>query len=506
MVNENLVPPLNSYLLTAEQSQQIDRRTTDELDISGFTLMEIAGSSAAKKIVRHSEQIQHAVFLCGKGNNAGDALVVARYLLQHNTKATVVFISGTEDLSIDAQKNLELLHTFDKQNSVTIYEGWSDFVVPGKYDLIIDGMLGTGITSDIRGDYKKAISWANRQQQLVLAMDIPTGLHPDSGEKMGNVIKVSRTFTFGGRKQGFYLNDGPSATGTIDYCELPFPNAYKSKCKTFVLDSDWVPSPSKTPGNHKYDSGVLHIVAGSEGLTGAAIMAAKSAWAEGLGAVILICPRGLLPVYEQNLPSIIKKPVGNKNDYYFKEEHAEQVQKVIQEKESSMLLGPGLGRNAGTISFVEQLLTKTKTDTIIDADGLWCLSQLEQWPKTEHSNWIVTPHPGELKNLTEDEITDGHQRLEAVRKLSQEKSTTILSKGMPGIIGTPSGKYYLTNYNTNYFSRAGSGDVLAGKVSAFSALGLAADISCAAALLDGRQKLVKLLANSREIPEPTDFI
>ncbi|TYP92530.1 NAD(P)H-hydrate epimerase [Fodinibius salinus] len=506
MVKETLDAPYSHYLLDAELSQKVDHRTTEEMDIDGFTLMEIAGSSAAKKILQHNKQLQHNVFLCGKGNNAGDALVVARYLLQHDARVTLVFISGTDDLSKDTQKNLKLLRAFDKKDRITIYEKWSGFSAPNNYNFIIDGMLGTGLTSDLRGDYAKAVGWANQQQHPVLAMDIPTGLHPDSGEKMGKAIEAVRTFSFGGRKQGFYLNDGPAVTGTIDYCDLPFPNAYKEDCKTFALDTDWVSLPSYTPGKHKYDSGVLHIVAGSEGLTGAAIMAARSAWAEGLGAIIIICPRGLLSVFEHNLPSVIKKPVGKKEDYYFKESHAEQVQDILQEKESSMLLGPGLGRNTDTISFVEQLLTTTTTDTIIDADGLWCLSQLEEWPKTDQANWILTPHPGELQKLIKDEIGEGHQRLNTVRKLCQENNTTILSKGMPGIIGTPSRKCYLTNYNTNYFARAGSGDVLAGKVSAFSALGLAADESCAAALLNGQQKLSSLQKDTNKIPEPTDFI
>jgi len=506
MVKETLNAPYSHYLLDAGLSQDIDRKTIDEMGIDGFTLMEVAGSSAAKHLLRDYPKLNHGIFLCGKGNNAGDALVVARYLVQHNIKVTLVFLSGTDDLSPDAQKNFELLRKFSPKNKLTIFEHWNDFQEGSDFDFIVDGMLGTGLDSDVRGDYKKAVAWANEQPQSVFAMDIPTGLHANSGKILGCAIEAYRTFAFGGRKTGFYLNDGPDQTGTITYCELPFPNQYKNHCETYLLDENWVSTTSPKLGEHKYDSGVLYIIAGSEGLTGAAIMAAQSAWAEGLGAVILVCPRGVLSVYEHNLPSIIKKSVGSRDDFCFKEEHVEKLLEIVAEKQGKILLGPGLGRDASTIAFVEQFLSQNTSDTVIDADGLWCLAQLSEWNKPDKSQWIVTPHPGELQRLIDKEISDDEDRLKKVRKFATKYKITVLSKGMPGIVGTPSGKCYLTNYNTHYFARAGSGDVLAGKVSAYFAFDHDAGQSCAMGLLCGKQKLEQYLLDHKEIPEPRDFI
>ena len=506
MVTSSLSAPYDYYLLDAELSQKIDRRTIEEMGIDGFTLMEIAGSSAAKKLLASDIKLTHGVYLCGKGNNGGDALVIARYLIQHDIKATIVFLSGTDGLSPDADKNLKLLKNFDSQDMVTTIENWDAFTPPSDFNFIIDGMLGTGLDSNVRSDYAKAVGWANRQSQTIFSIDIPTGLHADSGKVMGCAIKAARTFAFGGRKQGFYLNEGPDRTGTVDYFELPFPNQYKQECSSFLLDESWIPMRSPMPGRHKYDSGVLYIIAGSEGLTGAAILAAQSAWAEGLGAVILICPRGILSIYEQNLPSIIKKPVGTRDDYFLKEHHTDEVLSIIREKEGNVLLGPGLGRDEETVSFIEQFLSQNKADTVIDADGLWCLSQLSNWEKPEQNNWILTPHPGELQRLTEKDYADDSERLKIVRNYAQKQHITILSKGMPSIVGTPSGNCYLTNYNTRYFARAGSGDVLAGKVSAFLTLGNTPDRSCAMGLLNGKRKLDHFLQHHKELPEPKDFI
>lgn len=506
MVKETLEAPYSRYLLDADLSQEVDRRTIQEMGIDGFTLMEVAGSSAAKKLLQEIPTHSHGVYLCGKGNNGGDALVIARYLIQNNIKATVVFLSGSDDLSPDAKKNFDLLQKFDSASQLTTVESWNDFNPQEDFDFIVDGMLGTGLKSDVRGAYAKAVEWANNQSASTFSIDIPTGLHAGSGKIMGCAIDANRTFAFGGLKQGFYLDEGPSQTGTVDYCELPFPNAFKNDCSTYLLDERWIQMKPPSPGKHKYDSGVLYLVAGSEGLSGAAIMAAQSAWAEGPGAVILIGPRGILPAFEENLPSIIKKPVGSRDDYFFTKEHLEKVLSIIQEKKGTVLLGPGLGRADETVNFVEQFLSQNDTDTIIDADGLWCLSQLTDWEKPDQSNWILTPHHGELNRLTQEKIESGLQRLESVRQFAQKHNVTILSKGMPGILGTPSGKCYLTDYNTRYFARAGSGDVLAGKVSAFLAMGRAPDLSCSMGLLNGKEKLEYFLNHHQGLPEPKDFI
>ncbi|HEX6981876.1 MAG TPA: NAD(P)H-hydrate dehydratase [Balneolaceae bacterium] len=497
--------PVSHYLLDAFLSREIDQRTQDELGIDSFTLMEIAGSSAAKILLDNEKGFTHGLFLCGKGNNAGDALVVARYLAQHQIKVTIVFLSGIHELSAEAQKNFNLLREFTSGN-LTVFENWKEFSSNAGFDFIMDGMLGTGLKNDLRGDYFKVVEWANSQKVPVFSMDIPTGLHVDTGQIMGTAMRAERTFAFGSLKLGFYLESGPHITGTVTYCELPFPNEFKSSCSTFLLDESWVSNEPPTPGEHKYESGVLHIIAGSEGLTGAAVMATKSAWAEGLGAVILICPKGVLSVYENLLPFVIKKPVGSKEDNYFKKEHLRDVLKIVQQKEGKVLLGPGLGRNDSTVQFVSKFLSQNKRDTVIDADGLWCLSQLSNWEKPKSSNWILTPHPGELARLTGSKTVNGDHRLRTVRELSSDHQITVLSKGMPGIIGTTSGKCYLTGYDTRYFARAGSGDVLAGKVGAYLAFGRSPELSCAQALLNGKQKLDHFLKQKRGIPEPNDFI
>jgi NAD(P)H-hydrate epimerase len=396
----------------------MDEKTISEFGIDGFTLMEIAGTRAADFIQSEISSGSHGIFFCGKGNNAGDALVIARLLSQQNYTITLCFLSGRDDLSADTQKNLELLHKLDEDIEIM---DWEDFS-PKDYDFVVDGMLGTGLNSNVREPYDKAIEWINNQQAPVFALDVPTGLHADSGRILEAAVQADYTLSFGALKTGFYLNHGYDCSGEVVLCELSFPNKYKTPTAS-LISREWVDdlSPSPQKNAHKYDGGVLYVIAGSEGLTGAGILAAKSAWSAGLGAVVLITPKGLLEIYEKQLVQIIKKPVGNRDDQWFKPSHLEKVLSIIEEKPGKVLIGPGMGREADTVNFAQQFLQKFEGDVLIDADGLFALSEMDSWEKPDASNWILTPHPGELKSLIKDEVKDDYNRLKLTKAKASKK-------------------------------------------------------------------------------------
>lgn len=500
--------PASFMIATAEESRAIDRRTVDEFGIDEFTLMEIAGISAAKKITKNVEPNSRGIFLCGKGNNGGDALVVARYLTQQDITSTIVFVAGDDDLSATAQKNYDLLRKIAEEDSDALIEfitSWDDFDRSVKADFIVDGMLGTGLDSELRCDYPDAVAWANESRRPIFAMDIPTGLHSDSGQVLGAAVRATQTFAFGTLKLGFYLEQGPDHAGKITYCELPFPRYIKQAASSVLISEKWLPQNEQNPARHKYEKGVVYVIAGSEGMTGAAIMAAKSAWAEGVGAVILVCPRGLLHVYESTLPQIIKKPVGNRKDQCFKKKHLDDVLQIVQEKEGRVLIGPGLGRDESSVAFAQHFLAAHAGPCVIDADALWALAQQDEWHQPGKASWILTPHPGELKTLLDAEASDDAERLQMVRTAAVQHHCTLLSKGFPVMLGTPAGKTYITSYDTRIFSRAGFGDTLAGKIAACWSDGSSSEESCCRALLAGYHR-VQSANTGHHTPEPFDLI
>lgn len=495
--------PYQYYLCSAEQSRFMDENTISEFGIDGFTLMEIAGTRAADIIMSEVPGNSHGIFFCGKGNNGGDALVIARLLSQLDYKVTVCFLSGTDDLSPDADKNFQLIQKLDADIE---FLKWDDFD-PIAFDFVVDGMLGTGLDSEVRAPYSDAIDWINEQASPVFALDVPTGLNADTGQVMGSTVQADFTLSFGALKSGFYLNDGFDTTGEVILCELSFPNKYK-EASAYLIDESWVDrdGPRQQSREHKYDGGVLYIIAGSEGLTGAGILSARSAWSAGLGAVALITPKGLLDIYEKQLEQIIKKPVGDRKDMFFKESHLDEVLKILSEKPGKVLIGPGLGRNPDTIEFTQKLLADYQGDAVIDADALFALSELDEIDKPKSANWILTPHPGELRTLISKDINFDHERLIKVKALAAEKNITILSKGMPGIVGTETGNAYITGYDTRAFTRAGFGDVLAGKVSAYWLISKDAEVACFKALLDGKDKANNYYSSHSGVLEPIDII
>lgn len=500
--------PSQYIISTAEESKEVDTKTSEEFGIDAFTLMEVAGKSAAKIVQSKTKSGSSGLCLCGKGNNGGDALVAARYLAQKGFKITIVFVSSIDNLSPLAQKNYELLKKVihnDKTLSIDFANNREAFYRNRRPDFIIDGMLGTGLNSALRGDILKAVQWANKQKALCFAMDIPTGLHTDSGKIMEEAIFADHTLVFGTLKQGFYLNDGLNCRGEVHFCELPFPD-YLKKSSAYLIDERYLPSLKREPAAHKYAAGVVYIIGGSEGLTGAAIMAAQSAWAAGVGAVILICPRGLLPVFENNLPQIIKKAVGGRNDIFFKSEHVDDVTAIVTQKKGTVLIGPGTGTNESTEQFINQFLKNSESDCVIDADALWALARQDGW-QNHHASYILTPHPGELQTLLGEAVGDDQKRLEKVRRMATEKNVTVLSKGYPVIIANNSRETYISPYDSRHFSRAGFGDILAGKVAAFRALGCIESEACMRALLYGEKKMRHLLnENPNYIPEPKDVL
>ena len=496
--------PHSYQLFTARESKALDERTINKFGIDGFTLMEIAGTRAADIILDFVEIKSTGLFVCGKGNNAGDALVVARILAEHDIHCTIVFPAGTEHLSQDCEKNLNLLKSLERDTN--ILSSFDISAIPSDYDFIVDGILGTGLSSAVKSPYKEAIEWINKQEMPVFAMDVPSGLDADSGKKIGHAVNATFTFAFGTLKQGFYLEAGYDCCGEIIFCELPFPSKFKTS-NVFLIDETWVQetsSPTKQR-NHKYDGGVLYIIAGSEGLTGAAILAAKSAWSTGLGGVILITPKGLLEIYEKHLVQIIKKPVGSETGTHFCSEHLGEVESILKERQGNLLIGPGLGRHTETINFIRVLLSNYQGNAVIDADALFAISQDQLLQKPKNASWILTPHPGELETLKTSAQIFGEDRLRTAQRLARHLETTILAKGLPSMV-ISTHRTYITGYDTRVFSRAGFGDILAGKVAGFWLQENSMELASVFALLDGKRKAELHILASENTLEPLNII
>jgi ADP-dependent NAD(P)H-hydrate dehydratase / NAD(P)H-hydrate epimerase len=497
--------PYSHSVSTGEQLRKTDQKTKEEFGIDSFTLMETAGIQAANFIGDRETDSSTGLFFCGKGNNGGDALVVARYLaIQKNHRCQIFFPAGTDDLSPDARRNLELLMKLrDEQKPITILTD-SDDISGLNPDYVIDGLLGIGLSSDLRSPFDSVVNLINHFGCTVYAMDIPTGLHTDTGELMPDAVKASHTLSFGALKTGFYIGKGPEYSGKIHQFNLSFPDHCRDYfAKLLDTDLESVLPPIERLAEHKYSGRILYVIAGSEGLTGAAMMAAQSGWKTGVGAVVLLSPRGLLEIYEKNLPGIIKSPVGSRSDNSFSENHLEEAEQIINNKKGVLLIGPGLGRHKSTMKFVGELLKKFIGNVVLDADALFNFSSLN---KPEQANWIITPHPGEAGHIRGIPFKNQFDRISWVTKFASKKSITVVSKGNPVFLGTANGENYITGYDTRIFARAGFGDVLAGSIAGNLAISGDIELSIIRALIDGYIKADLIRQQSGKPVEPKDLL
>lgn len=486
-------PDTFSFLYSSEQTRHLDHETISGFGYPGFTLMELAARGAADGISNRVGSHKAGLYLCGKGNNAGDALAVARWLNQNqNHSCHIHFLFGDENLTKDTALNLHLLKELSSTGEAIQFTSGSaiDFSLNDSYHYVVDGILGTGVVGTLREPLPMIIQQINRMSIPIFAMDLPTGLHPDSGLTNTSAIRASVTFTFGTNKTGFYLNNASNYTGEIEWIPLPFPRHLYRRERARLL-TPGVDEPNdivRSDSLHKYDQGVVHILAGSTGMTGAAIMASMSAWKSGAGAVLLYSPKKLTPVYETTLPQIIKVETGEAEDTCLVESHYEVIAETIKKKPGCLLAGPGLGQNPSTLRLLKRLIDEHEGPVLLDADGIAVFSSLESKYNKPNRDIILTPHPGEAATLLGTRFSNDYDRLLKAEKFASSNNVTLISKGNPTIITSPDSAPYITGYNTTPFTRAGFGDILAGQTATFLAISNNPVQAACLALLSGYKK------------------
>ncbi|MDX1741447.1 MAG: NAD(P)H-hydrate epimerase, partial [Rhodothermales bacterium] len=436
-------------ILTAAQMREADRHTIEDLGIPGFTLMETAGRATAREIAAHfgPPEDLSVCCLCGKGNNAGDALVVARLLADAGADVVVQMVAGVDDLSPDAQSNLKLLEAIrdeDPLTSIQIEEG-VDFQDRG-FDLAVDGLLGTGLSSPLREPFEGVVNSLNHSGIPVVAIDVPTGLNSDTGEVMGVSVIADLTVTMGALKQGLVILDGPDYSGEIVVVEIGIPRYALEGEKSDSPTRTWMPDredvsfliPRRPRRSHKYSAGMVLAVAGSPGLTGAPALASMAAARIGAGAVVCACPDSVQPVLAAKMDEVMTISLPTSDSGINGPESMPLLEHRMSQA-SAILIGCGLGRGTATAAFVRQLLTTTDLPAIIDADGLFALDS-DFLQRHGNAEWILTPHLGEFRRLVGD--ADFGTSVEAARTFAQKWNSTLILKGSPSVVGCPDGTVF----------------------------------------------------------------
>jgi len=453
---------LPDVLYRAEQVRQLDQTAIQSFSIPGYTLMQRAGQAAFDTIREYWPAADRILVACGGGNNGGDGYVVALLARQAGLDVSLLQVTSPENVSGDAA-----LARQDWLAAGGSEKPWQDAehfsILLDNNDLLVDALLGTGLQRDVSGDWQTLIERANRHRIPVLSIDIPSGLHADSGVVMGSSVRADRTISFIGLKQGMFTGAGVEYCGQVLFDDLQIPvEVYESVVPAATrldrYNACRLMPTARRAIDHKGTFGHVLVVGGGPGMPGAALMAALAAARSGAGLVSIATHPDHAVQLVSRCPELMCRGV----------QSAAELGKLL-ERATVVVLGPGLGRSAWASDLFSRVLD-TDLPLVVDADGLNLLAR----EKVTRANWVLTPHPGEAGRLLASSTTEvQHDRFAAAQKIADEYQTVCVLKGSGSLIHDLENRVAISTSGNPGMASGGMGDVLGGIIAALIAQGLA---------------------------------
>jgi hydroxyethylthiazole kinase-like uncharacterized protein yjeF len=462
-------------LLDAPRMRAVDRWAIDERGIASLDLMERAGDGVAQAV----EELAHdgpLAVVCGKGNNGGDGLVVARLLRLAGRDVTVVCMAPPEDLSPDARANLERL---PGEQPMQLDEPAARKAIE-RAVVIIDALLGTGFAGVPHGAVAEAIEAVNTARGRVVSVDVPSGVDASIGTVAGAAVRAEKTVTFHAAKPGLWIHPGKGYAGETTTIDIGIPRGAPAATDIGLIDGSVLDAlPRRTACSTKFSSGHVVVVGGSCGLTGAPAMAALAALRAGAGYVTACVPESLREILDVQLMEVMTRGLPDEQGSLTSDGLSGAMESLA--RAGALALGPGLGRDPRCVQLARELARHSPVATVLDADGLnahaGCLAELA----LREAPTVLTPHVGELARLLE---TDGGQvqreRLSHARDAAERAGAVVVLKGDDTLIVEPAGRIAVSRGGSPALATAGTGDVLTGAIAALLAQGMDAFTAAAA--------------------------
>jgi NAD(P)H-hydrate epimerase len=474
------VPAWLDPLFAAAEMRAVDAWAIEEQRVPSLDLMERAGEGLARVTAAAARPGPIRVVV-GKGNNGGDGLVAARLLRDDGHEVDVLAVAELDDLEGDALVNLRLLpgHRPEPFSAERL----------DRSGAVVDALLGTGFEGAPREPLASAIAAINAQHAPVVACDVPSGVNASTGEVEADAVRAATTATFQGPKVGLYVNPGKQHAGRVEVIEIGIPRGAPAAANGLISGRVLDLYPRRTPSGSKFASGVLVVVGGSRGLTGAPTMTARSAQRAGAGYVQVAVPESAQPALDMRLLEQMSRGLPEHDGSHTPA--GVEIVEQMAERAGAVALGPGLGRDAGAQEFARGVARAVEVPLLVDADGLNAHACHLELLAGRGAPTVLTPHEGELGRLLDrpsDEIA--RHRLASVREAAQRSGAVVLLKGDDTIVALPSGEVAVNPGGTPALATAGTGDVLSGLIGALLAKRLdpfaAACLGALAHVLAGR--------------------
>ncbi|MGI9233195.1 MAG: NAD(P)H-hydrate dehydratase [Woeseiaceae bacterium] len=448
--------PVNVYSVASVR--ELDRCAIEDHGIPGYTLMTRAGAMAVRGARQRFPGAERWQIICGAGNNGGDGYVVARLAAGDGVVVSVLSLVEPEKLTGDAATAYQ---DFAAEGGVVMpWEGDLD----SDADLLVDGILGSGLERDVAGAFGEAVAAINAHPAPVLALDIPTGIHGDTGQILGSAVRADLTVTFVGLKTGLFLNDAPGFCGELIHESLDIPDECSREVKPVMrrigeslLREVLAPRPRAA---HKGDFGHVLVIGGGKGMPGAARLCGEAALRAGAGRVSIATDPAHAAILTMSRPELMSHAI----------EEARDLERLLVGADV-IAFGPGLGRSG----WAESLFDIVRADSrpaVWDADGLnWLATN----PNQAESR-IITPHPGEAGVLLGTSAAEVQaDRIGTVKTLQERYGGVAVLKGAGTLVSTGAESPALCTSGNPGMAAAGMGDALTGIIAAMLAQGLSAE-------------------------------
>lgn len=471
------------YIVDSDKMKKIDKYTMEVIKVPPLVLMERAAMELASLIKQKIKKEDRILVVCGPGNNGADGVAAGRILFLQGYQVAILLPFDTNGCSDQMKLQLTIANnlgiSIDNSNRLC------------EYNIIIDAFFGIGLSKPVLGIFSDIIEEINKGQQMVFSVDIPSGISADTGRVLNTAIKADYTVTFGYMKQGLILYPGADYAGEIILADIGFPDlalTYVGADTFYYTREDLNKLPIRKRDGHKGSFGRVLVIAGSEGMSGAAYLSAKACFKTGAGMVKILSSCKNRNIIQTMLPEAL----------FASYDTDEDLSSIISWAQV-IIIGPGLGLGKITDQLLDLVINQEDTPVIIDADGINMLakrldSNYEAFSLEKRlnvladilpKNTVLTPHPMELSRLLRMDISEISDNIfDIANQCSYNELVYVLKDARTIVAG--SGKKYINISGNDGMATAGSGDVLTGIIAGLIAQGMKAyDAACLAVYIHG---------------------
>lgn len=450
------------YIVNSREMNLYDSRTIEEFHMPQAVLMERAALSFVETLRREKRNTSRTLVVCGSGNNGGDGYAIARMLMQAGNTVDVLEAPHTGKASVGNQLQKKIFLAYGGKILTEFPEGKS-------YTLVIDAVFGVGLSRSVEGEYASLIDRMNAMEGAKAAVDIASGISADNGNVLGTAFRADLTVTFAFEKVGCLLWPGNQYAGKVVVADIGItPDAFgeRKPAVAALEDADLSLLAARESHSNKGTFGRLLVIAGSPGMSGAAYLCAKAAYASGCGLVRIFTPEENRAILQTQLPEAVITA------YSSKKAEAPLLSEAMSWADT-IVCGPGIGTTDAAAGMVRTVIKNAAVPVLLDADALNVIAKDTNLLLLPHTELVVTPHLGEMSRLTGDSVAYLQNHLiEAADEFARQYNVICVLKDEHTATAIPYSQTWLNVSGNAGLATAGSGDVLSGIIGGLMAQGI----------------------------------